>query len=332
MLAGRDRVLRRRSVCAERCAELPARGDAELGTDAVEVGRDRAMGEVEAPADFAIGEAGGGELGDLELLSVETVSGLRAATPARLARRAQLAASRSLHDAPARRRQSRASTRSPGAAREPTSISPEPVCVRRYLCRRAHLTPDPPNGGFTPLAARLLARGRRLPVLGVICDGGRRFCVDAPLFAGQALVRLGVTGGIASFRRRGLPGLLLLRHSLTRVAQTGDRPRLALFFVHGSGDTRNLATGLSLSLALCLSATELPLAIAGSPKQRRSTEALAQLGRVEDVPGGRVREDQSPPRRASTSAGSSARARLDARAADPPGAVPAGAPARSTTA
>jgi hypothetical protein len=33
-------------------------------------------------------------------------------------------------------------------------------------------------------------------VLGVICDGGRRFRVDAPLVAG-ALVRLGVTGGMS---------------------------------------------------------------------------------------------------------------------------------------
>jgi hypothetical protein len=40
--AGRQWVLWRQSVCAERCAELASRGDAELGEDPVEVGCDRA--------------------------------------------------------------------------------------------------------------------------------------------------------------------------------------------------------------------------------------------------------------------------------------------------
>jgi hypothetical protein len=55
--------------------ELGAAGDAEFGVDAVEVGFDGAVGEVEALADVAVGQALGGELDDLEFLGGELVDG-----------------------------------------------------------------------------------------------------------------------------------------------------------------------------------------------------------------------------------------------------------------
>jgi hypothetical protein len=55
--------------------ELGAAGDAEFGVDAVEVGFDGAVGEVEALADVAVGQALGGELDDLKFLGGELVDG-----------------------------------------------------------------------------------------------------------------------------------------------------------------------------------------------------------------------------------------------------------------
>src|SRR3954464_8780739 len=58
---------------AEPVAQLDARGDAELGEDAVEVGADRARREEEPLADLPVGQPVGGHPGDLELLVGELV-------------------------------------------------------------------------------------------------------------------------------------------------------------------------------------------------------------------------------------------------------------------
>src|SRR4051812_3942121 len=60
----------------ERGAHLAARADVELREDAVQVGCDRAVREVEALADLAVGQPVSGELGDLQLLRGEAVASI----------------------------------------------------------------------------------------------------------------------------------------------------------------------------------------------------------------------------------------------------------------
>src|SRR3954453_10316054 len=60
----------------ERRVQLSARGDAELGEDAVQVGADRAVREKQALADLAVREAVRGKLGDLQLLRRQLVASL----------------------------------------------------------------------------------------------------------------------------------------------------------------------------------------------------------------------------------------------------------------
>ena len=67
----------------ERRGEFAARGDAELGEDAVEVRADRAVRDVELLSDLAVGEAFGGEVSDLEFLRGQLVAGGEVAPPAR---------------------------------------------------------------------------------------------------------------------------------------------------------------------------------------------------------------------------------------------------------
>src|SRR4029077_7063116 len=81
----------RRRVGCERQGQLAAGGDPELGKDAVEMCRDRAVRGVEPLSDLAVRESVGCELCDLQLLRCEAIARLRIAASARLSRRAQLA-------------------------------------------------------------------------------------------------------------------------------------------------------------------------------------------------------------------------------------------------
>src|SRR3954454_6411736 len=66
----------------QRSAQLATRRDPELREHPVQVGADRAMREEQSPADLPVGQAVGGELGDLELLGSQLVACLRDATTA----------------------------------------------------------------------------------------------------------------------------------------------------------------------------------------------------------------------------------------------------------
>lgn len=68
----------------ERRLELTACRDSELREDAVEVGADRAVGQVEPLAYLPVREPMRCQLCDLELLGGELIAGRRIATPARL--------------------------------------------------------------------------------------------------------------------------------------------------------------------------------------------------------------------------------------------------------
>src|SRR5262245_691110 len=89
----RGRALRRRGDSRlQGGAQLGACRNAELGEDVVEVRPDRAMGEEELLADLAVGEALGGELGDLQFLGCEPVPPVRLMLLAALPGGAQLLA------------------------------------------------------------------------------------------------------------------------------------------------------------------------------------------------------------------------------------------------
>ena len=68
----------------ERCLEFTACRDSELREDAVEVGADRAVGQVEPLAYLAVREPSCCKLCDLELLGGQRIPGRRVASPARL--------------------------------------------------------------------------------------------------------------------------------------------------------------------------------------------------------------------------------------------------------
>jgi hypothetical protein len=87
----------------ERSGELGAGRDSELREDAVEVGADRAVREVEALADLAVGEPFGREVGDLQLLCGQLVAGVGCAALAGLARGAQRTSRTSRRPRPGRR-------------------------------------------------------------------------------------------------------------------------------------------------------------------------------------------------------------------------------------
>ena len=80
-IPARDAV-RRPGLLAKDLGELNPGGDAELGVDAIEVELDGAVGEIEALADLAVGEALGGEPDDLEFLRRQLVDGVRGAMAA----------------------------------------------------------------------------------------------------------------------------------------------------------------------------------------------------------------------------------------------------------
>jgi hypothetical protein len=68
----------------ERRLELSACRDSEFREDAVEVGADGAVGQVEPLANLAVGESLRCKLCDLEFLGGQLIAGGRIATPARL--------------------------------------------------------------------------------------------------------------------------------------------------------------------------------------------------------------------------------------------------------
>src|SRR5258708_7469901 len=70
--------------------QLGARRDPQLREQAVEMGTDCAMREIEALANLAVGEALSGQLGNLHLLGREMVARIRGPGAPRLARGAQL--------------------------------------------------------------------------------------------------------------------------------------------------------------------------------------------------------------------------------------------------
>jgi hypothetical protein len=61
-----------------RVAQLRARADPELWERSIEVGRNRAVGQVQLLADLAVRETLSRELGDLELLRRQLLARLRA--------------------------------------------------------------------------------------------------------------------------------------------------------------------------------------------------------------------------------------------------------------
>src|SRR6202167_1886863 len=61
----------------ESVPQLCAPGDLELREDPVQVAADSAVREEEPLSDFAVGQALSGELGDLQLLGAEAISGVR---------------------------------------------------------------------------------------------------------------------------------------------------------------------------------------------------------------------------------------------------------------
>src|SRR3984885_5665305 len=78
------------SAVQESVPQLCAPGDLKLREDPVQVAADSAVREEEPLSDFAVGQALSGELGDLQLLGGEAVSGVRNPSSDPFARRPQL--------------------------------------------------------------------------------------------------------------------------------------------------------------------------------------------------------------------------------------------------